>query len=516
MKCSVIIAGGGPNGLLMACELALAGVRSIVLERLEARSTMPKANGLVGQIVQALDYRGLFERFTGSAGPPRPAPGFQFGALALEDQPIYIAPVPQRRIEEILELRAIELGAEVRRGHEVVSVSQDADGVTIDVSGPSGLGRMTTEYLVAADGGRSAIRKQLGIGFPGITDDSFVGLNGQASFATPTADPETGELDVPGLGRLRSGTFTRTERGMFAYGTFQPGVHRFAVYEWNRPRIDDSVPVTLAEARETVSRVLGAEVSIVEPVNGAELMLRRSEGINSRQAERYRVGRVFLIGDAAHVHSGIGGPGLNLGMQDVLNLGWKLGAQIKGWAPAGLLDTYERERHPVGARVLMQTRAQMALLSPGPNVTALRQLVEELLRNRDNVRHIGEMMSGSDVRYAMGSSPSRAHRLTGTWMPDLTLRTEKGSFRVAERMRSARPILVDLAGSASLVAAAHEWNDRVDIVRATAESDAAAVLIRPDGYVAWASDLPHAADGLRDALERWFGPPLHDPIAACA
>jgi len=342
MKYSVIIAGGGPNGLLMACELALAGVRATVLERLEERSTMPKANGLVGQVVQALDSRGLFERLTGSAGPPRPAPGFQFGALALEGQPMYIAPVPPRRIEEILERRAIELGVEIRRGHEVISVSQDAGGVTIDMSGPSGPHRMTTEYLVAADGGRSAIRKQLGIGFPGITDDSFVGLNGHASFLPPAADPETGELDVPGLGRLRSGTFTRTERGMFAYGTFQPGVHRFAVYEWNRPRIDGSAPVTmggdppnpparpvtLAEARETVSRVLGAEVSIAEPVNGAELMLRRAEGINSRQAERYRDGRVFLIGDAAHVHSGIGGPGLNLGMQDVLNLGWKLGAQI--------------------------------------------------------------------------------------------------------------------------------------------------------------------------------------------
>ena len=516
MKCGVIIVGGGPNGLLMACELALAGVRSIVLERLAERSAMPKANGLVGQVVQALDYRGLFERFTGSAGPPRPAPGFQFGALALDDQPMYLAPVPQRRIEEILERRAIELGAEVRRGYEVTSLSQDADGVTIDVSGPGGPCRMTTEYLVAADGGRSAMRKQLGIGFPGITDDSFVGLNGQASFVPPVADLATGELDVPGLGRLRSGTFTRTERGMFAYGMFQPGVHRFSVFEWNRPRIDDSVRVTLAEAGETVSRVLGAEVCLAEPVNGTEVMLRRGEAINSRQAERYRDGRVFLIGDAAHVHSGIGGPGLNLGMQDVMNLGWKLGAQIKGWAPEGLLDTYERERLPVGRRVLMHTRAQMALVSPGPNVTALRQLIEELLQNRDNVRHIGEMMAGSDVRYAMASGSSQSHRLTGTWMPDLTLRTEKGSIRVAERMRAARPILLDLAGSASLVAAAREWHDRVDVVRATAESAAAAVLIRPDGYVAWASDVPHAVDGLRDALEMWFGQPLPAPVAACA
>jgi 2-polyprenyl-6-methoxyphenol hydroxylase-like FAD-dependent oxidoreductase len=510
VKGDVLIAGGGPNGLLMACELALAGVRSIVLEQLTERSTMPKANGLVGQVVQALDYRDLYARFTGSDKPPQPAPGFQFGALPLVDQPMFMAPVPQRRMEEILEQRAIELGVEIRRGHRVLSVSQDADGVTVEATGCSGPYEAHAHYLVAADGGRSAIRKQLGIGFPGVTDDSFVGINGQASFAPPIANLETGDLDIPGLGRLRSGTFTRTERGMFAYGMFQPGVHRFAVYEWNREPMDASQPVSLTEAREAVSRVLGAQVSLAEPLTGAELTLRRAEGINSRQADRYRDRRVFLVGDAAHVHSGIGGPGLNLGMQDVINLGWKLGAQIRGWAPAGLLDTYESERRPVGARVLMQTRAQMALLSPGPNVTALRELLEELLQNHDNVRHIGEMLAGSDVRYGTENS----HPLSGRWMPDVTLRTERGATRVAELMRLAKPVLLDLAGSEPIEAAARPWADRVAIVRATAESDAVAVLLRPDGYVAWASETPGEIAGLRRALERWFGPPLGGSLAA--
>jgi 2-polyprenyl-6-methoxyphenol hydroxylase-like FAD-dependent oxidoreductase len=507
MTADVIIAGGGPNGLLMACELSLAGVRPIVLERLQERSTIPKANGLVGQVVQALDYRGLYQSFSNSDEPPQPAPGFQFGALALDSQPMYLLPIPQRRIEEILERHAIELGAQIRRGHEVIALSQDSDHVTIDVNGPSGRYRMKCQYLVAADGGRSAIRKQLGIGFPGITDDSFVGLMGQASILPPVGQPETGELDVPGIGRLKSATFVRTEKGMFAFGMFQPGIYRFAVYEWDQARVNESVPVTVTEANETLSRVLGARVQIASSPNGEEMMLRRSgEGINSRQADRYRDRRVFLVGDAAHVHSGVGGPGLNLGMQDVINLGWKLGAQIKGWAPESLLDTYESERRPVGERVLMHTRAQMALLSPGPNITALRQVLEELLRNPDNTRHIGEMMAGTDICYKMGDDGGEAH-LAGRWMPDLILRIKDGITRVAELMRVGRPILLDLTGGTEVLHAASDWADRVDVVQATAAGPATALLIRPDGYVAWATDAETGFTGLRTALAKWFGRP---------
>ena len=210
MTTDVVIVGGGPNGLLMACELALAGVRPVVLECLPERNASPKANGLVGRVVQMLDYRGLYERFSRSTEPPTPAPYFQFGALFLDmsawdGNSLYTLPVPQYRMEELLEQRAHELGVEIRRGHEVTALSQDAEGVTVDVRGPDGSYRLTAGFLVGADGGHSGIRKQAGIGFPGITDKSFVGLSGQVTIHPPVAVPGTGELEVPGLGTALAG-----------------------------------------------------------------------------------------------------------------------------------------------------------------------------------------------------------------------------------------------------------------------------------------------------------------------
>ncbi|GAA1694719.1 FAD-dependent monooxygenase [Fodinicola feengrottensis] len=516
MKADVVISGGGPNGLLMACELALAGVRAIVLERLPERSTMPKANGLVGRVIPALDRRGLYQVFSGSDQPPMPAPAFQFGALTLNmstlDNPsMYILPIPQRRIEEILEQRALEADVDIRRGHEVTALSQNSSGVTIEVNGPDGRYELVADYLVAADGGHSVIRKQLGIEFAGITDTSFGGMMGQVGIAAPMAQPN-GELEIPGLGRLKPGTFTRTETGMFAFGMFQPGVYRFGAYEWDRPYVDENAPVSLVEVGECLSRVLGTDIAVTAPAGGEMLLTRRaSDGINSRQAVHYREGRVFLVGDAAHVHSGVGGPGLNLGMQDVLNLAWKLAAQVNGWAPEGLLDTYESERHPVGARVIMHTRAQSALLSPGPNITALRQLFEELLRNQDNVQHVADLMAGADVRYDITCDTPCGHPLAGQWMPDLPLRTENGETTVTELMRTGRPVLLDLTGT---LAAAAGWSDRVDVVVATAEdAPADGVLIRPDGYVVWAGGADEVQE-LATALRMWFGAPKAVPAGA--
>jgi hypothetical protein len=244
-----------------------------------------------------------------------------------------------------------------------------------------------------------------------------------------------------------------------------------------------------------------------EPAGGEPAALRRSTGINSRQADRYRQGRVFLLGDAAHVHSGVGGPGLNLGLQDALNLGWKLAAAVNGWAPEGLLDTYQSERHPVGERVIMHTRAQMALLSPGANITALRELFGELLQDTSNVRHVADLMAGADIRYDTPASEPR-HPMAGRWMPDLALRTGDRATRVAELLRPAVPILLDLAGRTDLAETAKGWTDRVEVITATtADRPADAVLVRPDGYVAWAADsgTARAADGLRHALQTWFG-----------
>lgn len=499
----VAIIGGGPNGLLLAGELALAGVRTVVVERLPEPATTPKANGLVGRVVPALHRRGLYATLSGHDGPPVPAPGFQFGALplplaALEDNPMHLLPIPQRRLERLLEERARRLGAQIRRGHDLIGLDQTADRVSAEIDGPEGRYTLHVPYLVGADGGHSTVRKACGIAFPGITDRGFVGRSGQVVIPPPVAVPGTGELEVPGVGRFRPASFTRTERGMFAYGMFRPGLYRVAVHEWTAEDTgerDETMP--LEELRDAVRRVLGGDVPMSEP-DGEPSALRRTTGLNSRQAERYRAGRVFLVGDAAHVHSGVGGPALNLGMQDALNLGWKLAAQVRGWAPEGLLDTYETERSAAGARVIMHTRAQHALLAPGPNVTALREVFGELLGDPANVRRVADLMTGADVRYAGGPHP-----LTGRWMPDLDLRTDTGPATVAGLLHAARPVLLTFAAHEEHAATAAPWADRVDVVAATADAPAEAVLVRPDGYVAWAG---RSGDGLDEALRTWFGP----------
>jgi hypothetical protein len=275
---------------------------------------------------------------------------------------------------------------------------------------------------------------------------------------------------------------------------FQPGVYRVSALEWGGEPLPENEDMPLSELRDAVKRVLGADVPMSEPAD-APSGLRRLTGINSRQAEHYRSGRVFLVGDAAHVHSGIGGPGLNLGMQDVLNLGWKLAATVQGWAPPDLLDTYESERHPVGQRVIMQTRAQMALTVPDPNITALRELMTELLADKRARQHVVDLMSGAEVHY----ETTDKHPMSGRWLPDLALGNGK---RVADLMRTARPVLLDFSNTAEEAA---DWSDRVDVVTTTTNADAAAILVRPDGYVAWASD--NGTAGLKEALHRWFGEP---------
>jgi 2-polyprenyl-6-methoxyphenol hydroxylase-like FAD-dependent oxidoreductase len=517
MDPDVVIVGGGPCGLLLACELALGGARPVVLERAPEPAAEPRANGLVGRVVQALDYRGLYERLTGSLGPPAPAPFFPFGALtlnltALEGNALYTLPVPQRRLEKLLGQRALELGVEIRRGHEVTAVRQDADRVTAEVRGPDGPYRLAARFLAGADGGHSLVRGQAGIGFPGLTDDGFVSRSGQVVIAPPVAVLGTGDLYVAGgAGRLASGSFTRTETGVFAFGMFQPGLYRIAVYEWGQPPAPESMSTPVAELRAAASRVLGGDVPMSEPATGYQGRTRT--GANSRLADRYRAGRVFLVGDAAHVQSGVGGPALNLGLQDALNLGWKLAAAVRGQAPDGLLDTYHRERHPAGERVIMQSRAQLALLSPGLNATALRELFAELLGDPGTVRRISDLMSGADICYDMGAA-APAHPMAGRWVPDLALDLDGRPTRVARLLHPAQAVLLDLAGRADLAAAAAPWADRVDVVTATAAAaPAEAILIRPDGYVAWA-DGPQAPGGpaaLREALVTWFGPAAGNP-----
>jgi 2-polyprenyl-6-methoxyphenol hydroxylase-like FAD-dependent oxidoreductase len=462
---------------------------------------------MVGQVVRLLDHRGLHHRLGGGPVPFR-APGFMFGALpldlsALDVNPITILPVPQRRLEQVLEERALELGVEVRRGHEVVSFTQDSDSVAVTVRGPEGDYTERAAYLVGADGGSSTVRKLAGIDFPGVTSVDTVAR--AAHVALP--DLVDGQLDVPGFGRIPNAGFTRTERGLFVWAELEPGRPLMTTVEW-APGPADDVPMTVGELRESVHRVLGADVPIGPPVWEGAHMLRRMTGGNTRLAGKYRAGRVFLVGDAAHVHSAMGGPGLNLGLQDAANLGWKLAAQVHGWAPPELLDTYEAERRPLAERVVMHTQAQSALTAPGGEVTSLRELFGELLNNVDTVRHIAETMAGSDIRYPTDVS----HPLVGKFLPEIEL---TGGTRVAELMRDARPRLLDFAGTDALARVVEGWRDRVELVRVHCEQPPAdVVLVRPDCYVAWAGDCTHGVlSGLYEEMAMWFGIPRMAAVA---
>ncbi|HEX4705089.1 MAG TPA: FAD-dependent monooxygenase [Pseudonocardiaceae bacterium] len=511
MHDSVIVVGAGPVGLMLAAELRLGGVGAVVLEQLPARDDAPKANGLVGQVVQVLHHRGLYQRLTGKPGPPKPSPAYMFGGLSLpidpwDGNPLHALPLPQWDLETGLAERAAELGADIRRGHRVTGFEQDDDAVTAHVVGPDGEYQLRAPYLVGCDGGHSAVRKTSGIDFPGVTSDRVTSRT--AHVVLPASMLVAGMLDLPS-GRLAPFAYHRTNHGVFVFASFQPGLHLVSCMEWDEPPVADDEPVTLAEVQASMRRVLGVDIPVTAPTGPGRYQLRRLASRNTRLAERYRAGRVLLAGDAAHVHSAIGGPGLNLGLQDVVNLGWKLAADVRGWAPAGLLDTYSSERRPLAERVVLHSQAQSALLAPGDQVTALRTLFGELLDNPANVRHLAAMLAGADIRYSCGGSGR--HPLLGRWVPDLPLTVAGQPTRLAELAHHARPILLDLADDPLLAEVVVGWADRVDHVVASAEQPPAdAVLIRPDGYAAWIADDDPARRPatLAAALTTWFGEPV--------
>ncbi len=512
-RVDVVVSGAGPNGLMVACELALAGLRPVVLERLPQPSAEPKANGLVGQTIRTLDIRGLYHEFGGQPGPPQSMyawifAGMQVPLFGVTDNPMFGLPISQPRLVRLLNDRAGRLGVDVRWGHELAGMDVRADGAVLTVTSPGGTYDLDAAYLVGADGGRSEVRKNLGIGFPGTTSATVTRI-AHVYLPDDIRTDDGAAIDIPGFGRLPFGHNRLENGGVIVFG-IEPDRPLVGSIEFGDGPADDaddaddavdSAPMSLPELRDSLKRVLGVDLPFEPPRGPGPHALRRINGQNTRQADRYRAGNVFLVGDAAHVHSAMGGPGLNLGLADAMNLGWKLAAQVNGWAPDGLLDSYQSERFPVGERVMMQSLSQTALMKPGPETTALRKLFGELLTRPDVAEYMAHLLAGSDVRYDVGDD----HPLAGLFVPDLALADGR---RAADLLHAARPVLLDFSGG-KVADAAGGWRHRVDaVVAAAPDNPLCAVLIRPDGYVAWAADTFEAAEQerLRSALQRWFGP----------
>ncbi|MFE9748182.1 rifampin monooxygenase [Saccharothrix saharensis] len=468
----VIVAGAGPTGLMLAAELRLHGVRVLVLDREPEPTKVVRSMGLHVRSIEVMDQRGLLERFL-EHGRRHPLGGFFAGIdkpapERLDTAHGYVLGIPQPVTDRLLGERAVELGAEIRRGHELVGVDQDESGVTVELADGA---RVRSRHLVGCDGGRSTVRKLLGIGFPGEP----------ARVETLLGEMRT---DVPPEAVAEAMAEVRRTHKRFGLVPLGDGVYRVIVPAEGVAE-DRSVPPTLAEFRQRLRAVAGTDFGVHSP-----RWLSRF-GDATRLAERYRSGRVLLAGDAAHVHPPTGGQGLNLGVQDAFNLGWKLAAEVAGWAPEGLLDTYEAERRPVAAAVLDNTRAQMELMSTEPGAQAVRRLVAELMDFEVVNRHLIEKITALGVRYDFGEG----HELLGRRMRDVGLK--RG--RLYELTRSGRGLLLDQTGRLSVGG----WADRVDhVVDVSEELDVPAVLLRPDGHVAWVGEDQR---DLVDGLSRWFG-----------
>jgi 2-polyprenyl-6-methoxyphenol hydroxylase-like FAD-dependent oxidoreductase len=481
---AVVIAGAGPTGLMLAGELALARVDVAIVER---RATQdldgPRARGLHARSIEVLDQRGIAERFL-SQGQTLQIAGFATVPLDISDFPTrhnYGLALLQTHVERILAAWVGELNVPIYREREVTGLVQDDTGVDVELSD----GRwLRAKYLVGCDGGRSVIRKQAGI--------DFVGWDPSVSYLI--AEVEMAEEPAWGM--------RRDEKGTYALGKSEDGKRVGVVLR--EERVEQGDQPTLSQLREALIALYGTDFGLRE----ASWISRFTD--MTRQAARYRDRRVLLAGDAAHVHSPIGGQGLNTGVQDAVNLGWKLAQVIRGASPESLLDTYHSERHPVAARVLRKTMAQTALSRGDERMDAVRETMAELLKMDEPRKRYAAMMSGLDVHYDLGEG----HPLLGRRMPDLDLVTESGPRRTFSLLHDARPVLLNLGepGAVDIT----PWVDRVRLIDARyagvweipvlgAVSAPTAVLIRPDGHVAWVGD--GTDQGLGEALSRWFGPP---------
>ena len=481
---AVVISGGGPTGMMLGAELALAGVDVAIVERRDSQDlAASRSGGLLSRTIEVLDQRGIADRFLSQGQVVEVWGEFAGVQMGIGDFPTrhnYVLALWQNHTERILAGWVDELPVTIYRGREVTGFAQDDAGVDVELADGASL---RAEYLVGCDGGRSLVRKAAGIEFPGWN----------ASSSSLIAEVEMdGE---PELG------IRHDEKGIHALGRLDDGRVRVVVREEQLGQTDEP---TLRD----LSRLLVA-------VRGTDYGLRSATSISrftdtTRQAASYRQGRVLLAGDAAHVHSPMGGQGLGTGVQDAVNLGWKLAQVVKRTSPESLLDTYHAERHPVGARVLQTTMALTALAREDARIDALRDVAADLLSVEDARKRFAGRLSGLDIHYDLGEG----HPLIGRRMPDLDLVTSDGPLRVFTLLHEARPVLLNLGEPGGFDIT--PWADRVQMVdveyagtwelpilgEITAPT---AVLIRPDGYVAWVGDGTDT--GLRDAFTTWFGSP---------
>ena len=485
----VVIAGAGPVGLLLACELRLAGLSVLVLEQArDPRSPLKRLpfgmRGLSVPTVEALYRRGLLDDIAApEARRPRRQAG-HFAGIAFDEDNIdmsrwrYRLPGPasanmaadMEHIETALAARATAVGVEIRRGVGIESLEQSEDKVSVRAGAESFRGR----WLVGCDGGRSTVRKAAGFAFSG-TDPEFTGYSVQIEVDDP------GKL---GLGRIYTPT------GM--YFQSQPGT--IAMVEFDGGAFHRSQPITVEQVQAVLRRVSGTDVTVTA------LQLATTWTDRAYQVTAYRSGRVLLAGDAAHIHSPLGGQGLNLGLGDAMNLGWKLAATIRGEAPADLIDSYQRERHPVGEQVLDWSRAQVALMRPGRASRALEAIMRDLIGTLDGATYFAERLWGVSLRYDLGGS----HPLVGRSAPDFEL---FDGTRLGERLRTGQGLLLDFDACSSLQALARRWSGRISYVAGAARErlGLSAVLVRPDGVVAWAADAAVDIEEAAEAASRWFG-----------
>jgi len=499
----VIIAGAGPVGLFLACELALAGCSVLVLEKAASPDSSLKQlpfgiRGLSAPSIEALQRRGLLDQlkvptqlknpFAVKVAPGAKQSGGHFAGIQFYLDDVDASQWPHRtpgqiptslmaemaELETVLARRAQALGVDIRRGLDVTACRQDADSVTVDSQEQA----FTCRWLVGCDGARSNVRKAGDFAFAG-TDPEFTGYSVRIDLA---------EGDQLAMGRHTTpgGMYFQSQPGYFGMQDFDGGACH-----------DAGQPPTLAHVQAVLRRVSGIDVTI------RTLHMATTWTDRARQATSYRNGRILLAGDAAHIHSPLGGQGLNLGLGDAMNLGWKLAVTIRGDAPPGLLDTYEAERHPVGVQVLDWSRAQVAVMQPTPEGRALQAIVRDLIATRDGATYFAGRVWGVNLRYDLGE----AHPLAGRSVPDFTF--EDGTA-VAELLRDGRGLLLDFTADAALAAAAGEAGKRILYVarRAADRAGIGALLVRPDGIVAWAADGTPDVDDFRRAAARWFVPDL--------